>query len=90
MFQKQEKEKKRKSSHSMFTFTGIQIFSIVVIFALKMNVSLLQRCELILEVKFNTQNKISNMYQEEYAVLGTVESIEDIAPISGGLQTNGS
>ena len=46
----------------MFTFRGIQIFSIVMIFTLKMNVSLLQRCELILEVKSNMQNKILNTY----------------------------
>lgn len=57
MFESQVKEEKRKS-HVMFTFRGIQIFSIVVIFTLKMNVSLLQRCELILEVKSNMQNKI--------------------------------
>ena len=55
-----EREKKESLSHLMFTFGGIQIFSIVVIFTLKMNVSLLQRCELILEVKSNMQNKILN------------------------------
>lgn len=57
MFQREVKEKRKFFYFSVFfpiqclLFTGIQIFSIVVIFTPKMDVSLLQRCELILEVK---------------------------------------
>lgn len=49
MFQREEKEKKEFFLIQCLLFTGIQMFSIVVIFTLKMNVSLLQRCELILK-----------------------------------------
>lgn len=62
MFQREEKEKKEVFPIQCLLFTGVQIFSIVVIFTLKTNVSLLQRCELILEVKSNTQNEFSNAY----------------------------
>lgn len=44
------KERKGVFLIQCLLFAGIQIFSIVVIFTLKMNVSLLQRCELILEI----------------------------------------
>lgn len=62
MFQREEKERKKKKVIPIqcFLYTGIKIFSIVVIFTLKMNVTLLQRCELILEVKSNTQSKFLN------------------------------
>lgn len=66
MFQREEEEREEeremKSFPQCLLFTGMEIFNIVVIFTLMMNISSLQKCELILKVKSKTQHKFLNTY----------------------------